>query len=97
MDVKTYCANMKDEIAAWKAKTDDLIKNLDKRTSTADERTSNSIEELSAMIDDLSKKIDQLETECPADWSKEKAEVDRIISEMNEIWYEAAEMSPDDF
>ena len=97
MDVKIYCENMKGEIAAWKAKTHNLMKNLDKRTSEVNETTSKSMEELAGMIDDLSKRIEQLETQCPSDWSKEKAEVDRIISGMNEIWQEAAEMSPDDF
>ncbi|MFZ0448670.1 MAG: hypothetical protein WAL98_05445 [Desulfatiglandaceae bacterium] len=97
MEVKTYCNNMRGELISWKAKTYDMARKMDKRSSGPDERTGASISELGAMIDEFEKKIEELETSCPANWDKERADLDGMIAEMNERWGEATQMSPDDF
>ena len=97
MEVKAYCSNMRGEITSWKARINDLMQKLDKRSSVSVERPSGSIKELGDMVDELERKIGQLETECPANWDEERADVERIISDMTEMWQETAQMSPDDF
>jgi hypothetical protein len=97
MEVKEYCSNKRGEVTSWKAKIYDLMQNLDKRSSGSVEEPSGSIKELGDMVDELERKIGQLETECPANWDKERADIERIISDMVEMWEEAVEMSPDDF
>ena len=97
MEVRVYCSNMRGEILSWKAKIFDLMQEMDKRSLDTAKKSSTSINELSDMINELETKIDQLETECPANWDKERADVEQIISDMNRIWEESVEMSPDDF
>lgn len=97
MEVKEYCSNMKEEIVEWKAKAFDLMRTLDKRFEDSDKKTPNTVKILSDMIEDVEKKLDILETECPADWSTEKAEIEQAIKDMDKIWKESVESSPDDF
>lgn len=97
MEVKMYCSNMRTEIVSWKAKIFDMMQKMDKRSQGSESQSSNSIKMLSEMVDEIEKKIARLESECPADWSKEKADVDHVISDMNRIWEESLQMSPDDF
>jgi hypothetical protein len=88
---------MRGEITSWKAKINDLMQELDKRSSGSVERPSGSINELGDMVDELERKIGQLETECPANWDGERADIERLTSDMIEMWQEAVEMSSDDF
>jgi cell division septum initiation protein DivIVA len=101
MELKTYCADMRGEVALWKAKAYDLERTVYGKASQPDAAIAGPIGQLSDMIDDLERKIERLDTECPATWDKEKAEPEKIISDMNEIWEEAwrraSEKSPDDF
>ena len=101
MELKTYCANMRGEVASWKAKVYDLMRTVYRSASEPDEAIASSMGELGDMIDELERKIERLDTECPANWDKEKADLERIISGMNEIWEDAwrraSEKSPDDF
>jgi hypothetical protein len=101
MELKAYCSNMKGEVASWKAKVNDLMRTVYGSASEPDETIASSMQKLSDMIDELERKIERLDTECPANWDKEKADLERIISGMNEIWEDvyrrASAKSPDDF
>jgi cell division septum initiation protein DivIVA len=101
MELKAYCTDMRAELALWKAKAYDLERTVYGKASQPDAAIAGPIGQLSDMIDDLGRKIERLDTECPATWDKEKAELERIISDMNEIWEDAwtraSEKSPDDF
>ncbi len=101
MELKTYCANMRGEVVLWKAKADDLMRTVYRKTSQPDEAIASAMGRLRGMIEDLERKIDRLDTECPGSWDKEKADIEKNISGMNEIWENAwrhaSEKSPDDF
>ena len=96
MEVRDYCTDMRGEIITWKAKIFDLMRTMDKRFSASDTR-SNSIKVLGDMVKDIEEKIDNLEAECPSDWSDVKADIDQVVNDMNKIWTESVELSPDDF
>jgi cell division septum initiation protein DivIVA len=101
MELKAYCADMRGEVALWKAKAYDLMRTVYGKSSQPDAAIAGPIGQLNDMIEELEQKIERLDTECPAIWDKEKAELERIISDMNEIWEDtwrrASEKSPDDF
>jgi hypothetical protein len=101
MELKTYCANMKGDVASWKAKADDLMMKVYGSHSQAEETIARSMGRMGGMIDDLERKIERLGAECPGSWDKEKADIEKNISGMNEIWEEAwrraSARSPDDF
>jgi len=97
MEAKAYCSNMREEIISWKARIFDLTRKMDKRFTDSDKKSSGSIKTLSDMVEDLEKKIHKLEVECPADWSSMRADIDHVIDDMNKIWKESVELSPDDF
>ena len=97
MEVKEYCVNIRGEIVSWKAKIFDLMRTMDRRFKESDKKSPGSIKVLNDMVDELEKKIDDLEASCPADWSKERADIDQMINDMDKIWKESVELSPDDF
>lgn len=97
MEVKEYCVNIRGEIVSWRTKIFDIMQSMDKRFRESDKKSQGSIKVLKDMVDELEKKIDDLEAACPADWSKERADIDQLINDMDKIWEESVEMSPDDF
>ena len=97
MDIETFCTYMKDEMTAWKAKTYDLIRKVEKMPPDSDGNRAVSIDEMGAIIDKIEQTIGKLEKECPVNWDAEKVELDQMICDIRERWSEASEMSPDDF
>ena len=97
MDIQTFCAYMKDEMTAWKAKTSDLIRKVEKMPPDSDGSRAVAINEMEAILDKIEQTIRKLERECPVHWESEKAELDQMICDIRERWSEASEMSPDDF
>lgn len=96
MDVRTFCVDLRSEMTEWKAKTYDLMRELDRR-SPVDRRASASIDDLGRMIDEIEKKINRLEDQCPANWDPERVELEEMVAELKDKWSETAAMSPDDF
>lgn len=97
MDVRTFCVDLRSEMTEWKAKTYDLIRDLDKRSPAERTSASVSIDDLGRMIDEIEKKIDRLEDQCPANWDTERVELEEMMTELKDKWSETAAMSPDDF
>ena len=97
MEAKAYCSNMRGEIISWKGKIFDLMRTMDKRFKGSDKKSSGTIKVLGDMVEELENKVDKLDAECPADWSKERADIDQLINDMDTIWKESVESSPDDF
>jgi hypothetical protein len=97
MDVKIFCVDLRSEMTEWKAKTYDLIRELDRRSPSDKAKASGSIDDLGRMIDEIEERIDRLEDQCPADWDSERVELGEMVAELKEKWGETAAMSPDDF
>jgi Tfp pilus assembly protein PilO len=97
MEVQTFCVDLRSEMTEWKAKTYDLIRELDRRSPSDKARASASIDDLGQMIDEIEKRIDRLEDQCPANWDSERVELGEMVAELEEKWGETAAMSPDDF
>jgi predicted nuclease with TOPRIM domain len=97
MDVKTFCDSLRVELTGWKAKTYDLVRKLEKMSGEERERADQELKNLHGLIDQISEQIETLEKECPVDWSPEKKELEKGISELEKKWETLAEMSPDDF
>ncbi len=97
MDVTTFCEDLRQELIGFKAKAYDLLRAMDKRSSSGSEKAAASMDDLGHMIDQIEGKITQLENRCPTDWDTERAELETMIAELEEKWGEAAVMSPDDF
>lgn len=97
MDVKTFCTYMRDEMGAWKARTQDLAQQMEKMWPEPDEERAASMDQMGAMIHKMEKMIESLERECPAHWDREKADLEAMICDMRERWTAASETSPDDF
>jgi hypothetical protein len=97
MGIEAFCTYMKDEMTAWKAKTYDLIRKVEKMPPDSDGNRAVAIDEMGAIFDKIEQTIGKLEKECPVHWESEKAELDQMICDIRERWSEASEMSPDDF
>jgi hypothetical protein len=97
MDIENFCTYMKDEMTAWKAKTYDLMRKMEKMSPDPDKKRAASIAEMEAMIDRVEQILEKLEKECPVNWDTEKAELDHMICDIRERWSEASAASPDDF
>jgi hypothetical protein len=97
MDVTTFCVDLRQELTGFKAKAYDLLRAMDKRSSSGSEKAAASMDDLGRMIDQIEGKITQLEDRCPTDWGTERTELEAMVAELEEKWGEAAMMSPDDF
>ena len=97
MDIETFCTYMKDEMTVWKAKTYDLIRKVEKMPTDSDGNRAISMDEMGAIFDKIEQTIGKLEKECPANWDREKVELDQMICDIRERWSEASAASPDDF
>jgi len=97
MDVTTFCEDLRQELNGFKAKAYDLLRAMDKRSSSASDKAAASMDDLGRMIDQIEAKITQLEDRCPTDWDTERTELETMIAELEEKWGEASMMSPDDF
>ncbi|MCF8128757.1 MAG: hypothetical protein K9N10_09595 [Deltaproteobacteria bacterium] len=95
MDVKTYCSNMRGEIESWKSQIADHMKKADRRSADMDDAPQ-AIRKINELTTEMEEALGRLETECPADWSAEKAQLDGILSDLERLWQEAVEGSPDD-
>lgn len=95
MDVKTYCSNMRGEIENWKSQMDSHMKKADRRSADMSEAPKAMLK-INELVTEMEETINRLEVECPADWRAEKAQVDNIQKELERLWQEASEGSPDD-
>jgi hypothetical protein len=76
MDVKDFCSGMEMEMAAWKAKMYDAMRKVDKLGTSEREKILPNIEDLHMILEEMQGRVEQLKTECPADWSPVKKEID---------------------
>ena len=76
MDPKYYCESMYSELTGMKARLYDVLRVIDQMPREAQARIRPQTSELHIMVGDLSRRIDVLMTECPADWSKAKMEIE---------------------
>ena len=72
MDVSTFCEDLRQELNGFKAKAYDLLRAMDKRSSSAIDKAAASIYDLGRMIDRIEGRITQLEDRCPTDWDTEE-------------------------
>jgi hypothetical protein len=76
MDVKDYCNGVEIELTVWKARLYDLLRRFGKVPEAERENLHGSMEDMHKIISDLNARIEQLRTECPAEWSPQKKEID---------------------
>ncbi|MDZ7695383.1 MAG: hypothetical protein U5R49_00140 [Deltaproteobacteria bacterium] len=95
MDVITYCSNMREEIDTWKSRINSHMSQVDRRSADIEE-SPQAIHKINELVTELEQNVKKLENQCPADWSSEKAQLDSLLSEVQRLWQEAADGSPDD-
>jgi len=88
MDAKSYCDSVGVELNVWKTKLYEVMRKAGAIGATGKKRADSIIEELNALVDDLDRRIDVLASECPADWSADKSEIESRMSRMNDKWKE---------
>jgi len=76
MDVRDYCNGAEIELTVWKARLYDLFRRLNKLPTADREKLHGAMEDMHKIISDLNARIGQLRTECPAEWSPQKKEID---------------------
>ena len=89
MDVKTYCNSVQAELAGWKAKVYDIIRELDKIPSDDRQQLTPQVSHLHTIIDDLTDNLEFLARECPIEYGPQKTEIDEKMSELKNEWEDA--------
>lgn len=84
MDPKYYCESMYAELTGMKARIYDILRVIDKMPVEARARIKPQTHELDILVGDLSRRIDRLMTECPAEWSKAKMEIEELKDQLKE-------------
>ena len=88
MDVRDYCETVGSELAAWKAKLNEVSKKTDALTGADREKARPIVKDLNAIMDDIDQRIANLARECPSEWSDDKSEIDSKISRAKNKWKE---------
>ena len=95
MDPKYYCESMYAELTGMKARLYDILRVIDQMPVEARARIRPQTSELHILVGDLSRRLDKLMTECPADWSKAKMEIeelkDKLRGKIN--WWDATHIA----
>jgi hypothetical protein len=91
MDVKDYCKSMETEMTAWKAKLYDVMRKVDKLGTAEREKVLPNIEDLHMLLEEMEDRVSKLKTECPAEWSPVKTEIDEGSIDMRGKYEETME------
>jgi predicted nuclease with TOPRIM domain len=89
MDVRTYCNSVQAELAGWKAKVYDIMRELDKTPADEKQQLKPQINNLHTIIDELTDNLEFLARECPAEYGSQKTEIDDKMSELKNKWEDA--------
>ncbi|NIS14792.1 MAG: hypothetical protein GWO41_00905 [candidate division Zixibacteria bacterium] len=89
MDVKDYCHSIEIELNGWKAKMYNMIRKVDKLRGADKDKLAAQVEDLHNHIEDIEKIVNTLQTECPADFSPQKKEIDASQDEMKKKYEDA--------
>ncbi len=84
MDLKYYCESMYAELTGMKARIYDILRVIDQMPRETQAKIRLQTRELDFLVGDLSRRIDRLMTECPADWSKAKREIEDLKEQLKE-------------
>ena len=90
MDIKDYCDSTYAELTGMKARLYDILRVIDQMPGKPSQNQAQT-HELHILVGDLSRRIDRLMTECPADWSKAKMEIEELKEQLTEKinWWDA--------
>jgi hypothetical protein len=91
MDVRDFCKGMEMELTAWKAKFYDAIRKVDTLSSKDRDKILPNIQDINMIVTELEAKIESLKTECPAEWSPQKKEIDNAHVDMRSKYEETME------
>jgi hypothetical protein len=82
---------METELTAWKAKLYDVMRKVDSLGSAEREKILPNIEDLHMFLEEMTDRIEKLKTECPAEWSPMKKEIDEGSIDMRGKYEETME------
>jgi len=89
MDVKDYCHSIEVELNGWKAKMYNMVRKVDKLRGADKDNLAAQVENLHKHIGDIERIVNTLQTECPADFSPQKKEIDASQDEMKKKYEDA--------
>ena len=92
MDVQDYCSGVRTELTAWKAKLYDLTRRAEGLSGDAKQKLLQNLQDFNIIITEMEDRIKQLETECPAEWSPIKKEIDDAHVDMRGKYEETMEV-----
>ena len=88
MDVTDYCKNVDLELTAWRAKLDNVMRQMDDLPTGDKQRMYEKVNGLQIIVTELDERIDQLRTSCPTEWAPEKSEITGRIIDLEEQYNE---------
>jgi len=86
MDAKSYCESLGHELTGWKAKLYDTIRKAGPLQDDQKSEAHQLITELNTVIDDLNDRIARLASECPADFSSDRREIEGHFIKLKDGW-----------
>ena len=92
MEALDFCKGIEMELTAWKAKVYDAIRKVERLSSGDREKVLPNIQDINIIVTELEDKIEALKTECPADWSPQKKEINDAHVDMRSKYEETMEM-----
>lgn len=95
MDIHNYCDSTYVELTGMKERIYEILRVIDQMPRETQAKIRPQTHELHILVGDLSRRIDRLMTECPADWSKAKMEIEELKEQLTEKinWWDATHIA----
>ena len=88
MDVQNYCNNVDIELNTWRAKLDNIMRQMDDLPTGDKQRMFEKVNGLQIIVTELDERIDQLRTNCPTEWAPEESAIKDKITNLEEQYNE---------
>ena len=95
MDAKSYCDTINNQLTGWKATIYDAILATQKLKDTDKDKVQPLLDSLNSITIELNKSLEQLRTECPADWSPQKKNIEGKMDELKSAFEQLSKKMDD--
>jgi predicted nuclease with TOPRIM domain len=91
MEVKDYCNNVQMELNTWKSRLYDIIRKIDRVSSSEKQKMQSEISDLNRIVTELDDRIENLRTNCPTEWESQRGEIAAKVGSLSdkyeELWH----------
>jgi uncharacterized protein YicC (UPF0701 family) len=82
MEVKSYCEKMDQQLKAWKAAVNEVVRGMERMSRDESAALAPSLTTLNTLADELTAGLVALSDQCPTEWSSQRESLDEKFTRM---------------